>query len=69
MDNIYKVCKYFTMCFSCHMLGSVGLLSLIVLGVLACSLLDRIEILSRQQNATRPQCIINIPPELRREAG
>ncbi|MFZ8808533.1 MAG: hypothetical protein ACO2PN_10575 [Pyrobaculum sp.] len=41
----------------------------IVLGVLACSLLDRIEILSRRQNATRPQCIINIPPELRREAG
>ena len=41
----------------------------IVLGVLACSLLDRIEILSRGQNATRPQCIINIPPELRREAG
>ncbi len=30
----------------------------IVLGVLACSLLDKIEILSRRQNATRPQCII-----------
>ena len=41
----------------------------IVLGILACSLQDRIEILSRRQNATRPQCIINIPPELRGEAG
>ncbi len=41
----------------------------IVLGVLARSLLDKIEILSRRQNATRPQCIINIPPELMRETG
>jgi hypothetical protein len=29
----------------------------------------KIEILSRGQNATWPQCIINIPPELKREAG
>jgi len=36
----------------------------IVLGALACSLLDKIEILSGRQNATRPQCIVNIPPEL-----
>jgi hypothetical protein len=29
----------------------------------------KIEILSRRQNATWPQCIINIPPELRGETG